>query len=365
MRKTKKDLMERVKELRCLYSVSELIESSHMTVEGIIQGAIDLIPAGWQYPELTRARISAGDIQRSSEGFEDIKVVQWGHIRVKGKNIGRIEVGYTELPANDQKDPFLPEERALLKAIAESLGRALERSESDNQLRLHTEALERANEELRRFAIISSHHLQEPLRKIINFSELLERSNDLDLDERGRRRMHYVVDAARRMRDLVNDLMIYMSLGGSDLDIESIDPTGPLARAIEGLGQEISWTAASVTNDPLPAVRVDEDGLNRVFYHLISNGIKFRGSHAPEIHISAKKAGPEWVFTISDNGLGFEQEYGQKIFELFERLHRPDEYDGTGIGLAICKRIIERHGGRIWAESEPGAGSKFHFSLPD
>jgi light-regulated signal transduction histidine kinase (bacteriophytochrome) len=212
---------------------------------------------------------------------------------------------------------------------------------------------------------VASHDLQEPLRMVSSYTQLLAERYDGMLDEKAKTYIDYAVDGAIRMQQLINDLLTYSRVRTRGGDFESVDTRAALGAAIVNLEAMIRESGALVTNDDLPSVTADSVQLAQVFQNLIGNAIKFRGESSPLIHISAKAEEHSWLFSVRDNGIGIDPKYQEKIFVIFQRLHTQREYPGTGIGLALCKRIIERHGGRIWCDSGPGAGAVFHFTLSD
>ena len=239
-----------------------------------------------------------------------------------------------------------------------------ERKKAEENLRLKLEELARSNAELEQFAYVSSHDLQEPLRMISSYLQLLQRRYQGKLDEKADKYIHFAVDGASRMQNLINDLLEFSRVTTKAGETEPIDSEFILNQVLSSLELYIKENKAKVSHDPLPEVIVDSSQLAQVFQNLIANGIKFHSEEAPKIHISADKKAGEWAFSVRDNGIGIDYQYSEKIFEVFKRLHKKEEYPGTGIGLAICKKIIERHGGRIWVESELGKGSTFYFTLP-
>jgi signal transduction histidine kinase len=230
-------------------------------------------------------------------------------------------------------------------------------------VRQRTAELERSNRDLEQFAYIASHDLQEPLRKIRSFTELLaERFRPL-VDETGARYVSFVIDGANRMQQLIQDLLTYSRVSRQSTGDESADLDLAFAQAIANLEDPIRESVAVVTSDKLPRVRANGEMMVHVFQNLIGNSLKFRRG-PPRIHVDASLQNGEWIIAVRDNGIGIPQEHLPRIFEVFQRLHSRSEYPGTGMGLSICKKIVERHGGRIWAESAPGQGSTFLFSLP-
>ena len=235
--------------------------------------------------------------------------------------------------------------------------------QADERLMSVLADLERSNKELEQFAYVASHDLQEPLRMISSYTQLLAQRYEGQLDEKAHKYISYAVDGAVRMQGLINDLLAYSRVNTRGKNFEPVDSHAALGAALRNLSVAIEENRAIVINDDLPIVRADATQLSQVFQNLISNSIKFRGADLPRINISARDVGHEWLFSVQDNGIGIEAKYVDKVFVIFQRLHTRKEYPGTGIGLAICKRIVERHGGRIWYESEPGKGATFYFTL--
>jgi PAS domain S-box-containing protein len=225
--------------------------------------------------------------------------------------------------------------------------------------------LRRANEDLEQFAFSASHDLQEPLRSVKIYSELLSTTCGGALDSQGLEFLTYLRSGATRMEMLVRDLLAYTQVTKFEKPVEAADSGEALATTLANLAGAISESGATVTADPLPCLPVHLTHLQQMFQNLIGNAIKYRSPERPPVvHISAERQGGHWIFTVSDNGIGIGPEYKERIFGLFKRLHTSDEYSGTGIGLAICQRIVDRYHGRIWVESEPGKGSTFRFTFP-
>ena len=239
-----------------------------------------------------------------------------------------------------------------------------DRKKAEETLKLKLEELARSNAELEQFAYVSSHDLQEPLRMISSYLQLLQRRYQGKLDEKADKYIYFAVDGAARMQTLINDLLEFSRVATRAKEPEPTDSEFILNQTLSNLELYIRQNNASVSHDPLPEVIADSTQLAQVFQNLIANGIKFQSEKVPKIHLSAEKKENEWVFSVKDNGIGIDPQYSEKIFEVFKRLHRKEDYPGTGIGLAICKKIVERHGGRIWVESELGKGATFYFTLP-
>ncbi|MFB0517363.1 MAG: ATP-binding protein, partial [Candidatus Neomarinimicrobiota bacterium] len=226
-----------------------------------------------------------------------------------------------------------------------------------------SEALKRSNQELEQFAYITSHDLQEPLRMVSGYSQLLARRYQGKLDADADEFIAYLVDGANRMKRLINDLLTYSRVQRAGRDFEPTDSEAALDQALANLHAAIEEQGAEVSHDPLPMVMADTSHLVQLFQNLIGNAIKFHGKDPPNIHVSAKENESKWIFSVRDNGIGIDPQYADRIFRIFQRLHGREEYPGTGIGLAICKKIVEHHGGNIWVESQPGKGSAFYFDL--
>jgi light-regulated signal transduction histidine kinase (bacteriophytochrome) len=231
-------------------------------------------------------------------------------------------------------------------------------------LREKTEELARSNEDLEQFAYVASHDLQEPLRMVTSYVQLLARRYQGRLDSDANEFIGFAADGAVRMRKLINDLLTYSRVGMRGNELEPTDSEAALAQSVNDLKVAIEESGALVTHDPLPTVMADRPQLGQLFQNLIGNAIKFRSNEPPRVHISASRNGNGWTFSVRDNGIGIAPEYSERIFVIFQRLHSREEYAGTGIGLAICKKIVDRHGGRIWVNSEVGKGATFYFTLP-
>jgi len=225
--------------------------------------------------------------------------------------------------------------------------------------------LKRSNTELERFAYVASHDLQEPLRMVANFTQLLERQYKDKLDENAMEYINFAVDGAKRMQNLINDLLAYSRVHTKGEKFEDVHLDKVFDDVLFNMEIPIEENNVIITKEPLPKINADYSQMVQVFQNLISNAIKYRRQETPQIQIFSQKQDYKWQFSIKDNGIGIKPDYFEQVFQIFRRLHTHDEYKGTGIGLAITKRIIERHNGNIWVESEPGKGSTFHFTIPE
>jgi signal transduction histidine kinase len=241
----------------------------------------------------------------------------------------------------------------------------LKRSHDDLEMRVEerTQELSRTNAELERFAYIASHDLQEPLRNAANFALLLEERYRERLDADGREFLGYIVSGMKQMRQLVDGLLLHSRLGRPP-QLAPTDCEALLRRVLSTFAMAIAESGATVTRDPMPIVQADAERLGQVFGNLLSNALKFRGEAAPVVHFGVEARGDGWLFSVRDNGIGIDPRYAGQIFEMFERLHGQSQYPGSGMGLAICRKIVENHHGRIWFDSRDGAGATFFFSLP-
>jgi light-regulated signal transduction histidine kinase (bacteriophytochrome) len=236
--------------------------------------------------------------------------------------------------------------------------------EAREQLAAQAEELARSNADLEQFAYVASHDLQEPLRKVTSFCQLLQRRYADQLDERADQYIEFAVDGAKRMQQLINDLLAFSRVGRTTEEFVEVHCDEALDRALRNLEAAIEDTGAEVVRSPLPAVEGDPSLLAALFQNVIGNAIKFRSDAAPRVEISAEEADGEWSFRVADNGIGIDEAYADRVFVIFQRLHAKETYPGTGIGLALCKKIVEFHGGRIWIDTTVGQGTTVCWTLP-
>jgi light-regulated signal transduction histidine kinase (bacteriophytochrome) len=258
---------------------------------------------------------------------------------------------------------FTPDGKTVLATIAQGQD-ITDRKKAEDALQEYAANLKQSNEDLERFAYVASHDLREPLRMVTSFSQLLEKNYKGRLDADADEFIGYIVEGGRKMDALVNDLLEFSRITSRGKPFEPTDMNAVLSEVLKSLSVTIRENNVEIEAGMLPIVWVDRSQMALVFQNLVANAIKFREALAPVVAIDATRVRNEWVLSVRDNGIGIDPEYHEKIFELFQRLHSRDEYPGTGIGLAICKRIVERHGGRIWVESQPGEGSTFFFTIP-
>ncbi|TYL40232.1 hypothetical protein CV102_01230 [Natronococcus pandeyae] len=239
-----------------------------------------------------------------------------------------------------------------------------EQNEREEQLEEAIDKLEKSNERLERFAYATSHDLQEPLRMVSSYLMLIERRYDDELDDEVLEYIDFAINGAERMRDMIQALLTYSRIDTGERTLEPVDLDAVLADVRTDLQLKIEEHNAEVSADSLPRVEGDEEQLRQVFQNLLDNAIEYTRTDEPTVHISAERDGPAWKLTVCDEGVGIEPDDADRIFQVFERLHTNDEHGGTGIGLALCERVVEHHGGEIWVDSEPGEGSSFSFTLP-
>jgi PAS domain S-box-containing protein len=268
----------------------------------------------------------------------------------------------TSIPVDYLGTPIV--ERGELIGSVVSFRDVTERQRAEQALAEKARELARSNTELEQFAYVASHDLQEPLRMVSSYTQLLARRYKGKLGSDADDFIAYAVDGAARMQRLIQDLLTYSRVGTKGREFVPADCEKLLDQVLGDLKVAIEESGAVVTRDALPIVRGDETQIGQLLQNLIGNALKFHNQESPHVHVSSKRNGKEWIFSVRDNGIGIDAQYAERIFVIFQRLHRRDEYPGTGIGLAVCKKIVERHGGRIWVESNQEKGATFYFTLP-
>jgi PAS domain S-box-containing protein len=269
----------------------------------------------------------------------------------------------SDFPIEIMLSPLENSEGILVTAAIRNI---TERKRSEEHLVKTVAELNRSNDELQQFAYVASHDLQEPLRMVASYTQLLAERYKGRLDSDADEFIAYAVDGSNRMQVLIQDLLAYSRAGTNGKAHRKISSDNALKEALTNLRATIQESGAVVTHDLLPMITTDGTQLAQIFQNLVGNAVKYHGAAAPRVHVSAAKTGgDEWIFSVRDNGLGIDPQYFDRIFVLFQRLHGQTEFKGTGIGLTICKKMLERLGGRIWVESQPGKGSTFHFALPE
>lgn len=240
-----------------------------------------------------------------------------------------------------------------------------ERRQAEQRLAQYAQELRQSNAELEQFAYVASHDLQEPLRMVASFTQLLKKRYQGQLDQDAEEFIGFAVEGAQRMQVLLNDLLAYSRVGTRGKPFGYVDCNVVLRKTLDNLAPAIAESGATITSDPLPTVLGDDVQLMQLFQNLIANALKFRSREPLKIHVLAGKKDGHWVMGVQDNGIGIAPEHQERIFLIFQRLHSRSEYPGTGIGLAICQKIVERHGGRLWVESQPLRGATFYFTIAE
>jgi len=267
----------------------------------------------------------------------------------------------TEFPAEISLSSIETEDGLLATAAIRDI---TDRKNAERDLARHAAELQRSNVELSQYAYVASHDLQEPLRMVVTYTDRLGEHLEGKLDPRAQEWANYVVEGATRMQSLIEGLLEFSRVRPEEAEFVQIDCEVVLRRALANLQAAIHESGAQITHDPLPTISADAVQLLQLFQNLVGNAVKFQGDAVPVIHVGCERDGAHWHFSVADNGIGIDSGDAERIFVLFQRLHSKDAYAGAGIGLALCKKIVDAHHGRIWVQSAPGAGATFHWLLP-
>jgi len=335
---------------------SEVTDTAEGFTRLIRTGAYDIILADYKLPQWRG--MDALDVLRR-ENLDIPVIVVTGYLGEE-RAVDCIKQGATDCVLKDRMGRLSPSVR---RALEEKRLRK-ERRDSEMELARKVEELARSNRDLEQFAYVASHDLQEPLRMVANYTQLLTERYRGKFDEQADKYLHYAADGALRMQALIQDLLKFSRVGKHQVELRPTESRAIVEQALANLQAAIQESGALVERSAIPVVMADPSQLTQVFQNLIANAIKFHGVEPPKVQIAAEKKGEQWEFAVSDNGIGIPADQQQDIFVIFRRLHGRGEYDGNGIGLAICKKIVERHGGQIWVEAQAGGGSCFKFTLP-
>jgi signal transduction histidine kinase len=327
----------------------DVAQTEEAFVEHVERNSYDIVLADYRLPSWNG--MATVEVLRQ-QGLEIPVIVVSGFLG-EAKAVECIKQGAADYVLKDHL-PRLPE--------------AVRRAQTEKKLReehrLAQQELARSNRDLEQFAYVASHDLQEPLRMVATYAQLLAARYQGQLDENADKYIHYVVDGALRMQILVQDLLAFSRVGRPGGASAPVNCHAIVESALKNLEAAIQESGTRIQYGQLPTIVAEASQLMQLFQNLIGNAIKFRGKEPPVIHITAEGCGQEWLFAVADNGIGIAPEHAEVVFAIFKRLHTRAEYPGSGIGLAICKKIVEQHGGRIWVESELGRGSTFKFTIP-
>jgi signal transduction histidine kinase len=353
-----------------LLLVEDNANDAELALHALREGGFDTVSETAQTPEdfLERVRNTSYDIVLADyrlpswNGMETVELLRSDGLDIPvvlvSGSLGELKA--VECIKQGAADYVLKDH---LLRLPQAVRRAIQERRLREERRKAQEDLARSNRDLEQFAYVASHDLQEPLRMVAAYTQLLAERYQGKLDANADKYIHYAVDGALRMQTLVQDLLAFSRVGRQGSERQMVSVASVVETSLQDLRAMISEIGAKVECGPLPSVIADPVQLSQVFQNLIGNAIKFRGDKQPHIRIAAEQQGREWVFSVTDNGIGIDPEYAELIFVIFKRLHTLAEYRGNGIGLAICKKIVEQHDGRIWVESPPGQGASFKFTL--
>ncbi|MDM8522456.1 PAS domain-containing protein [Desulfococcaceae bacterium HSG8] len=378
LEKQSRDLRERVKELQCLYGIADIVETPGIILKEIFQKIADIIPGGWQYPEITGVRLVVEGEEFKTGNFKETLWKQSGVIVLDGEEIGTLDICYLGEQSEDNECPFSKEERDLMEAIIERLGRIIEREQAkkaleelnltlEKRVKERTVQLEEMIDELKSFSYSVSHDLRAPLRAVNGFAQVLYEEYADKFDGDGRHYLEVVRSEAVRMGQLIDDLLAFSRLSRQDIRTGEVN----MNELVDEVTKSLQFSEDGIEkvrfemNCNLPSCTGDLSMLRQVWVNLLSNAVKYSAHNQEPLVETGCYTDDEnrVVYFVRDNGAGFNMKYYDKLFGVFQRIHSPDDFPGMGIGLAIVKRIIQRHRGRVWAESESGKGATFYFYL--
>ena len=352
----KRELEEREKELAAVRLATNLLETGDQPIDELLAEFVAKLPQSFRDPDHTAARVAVGDHEATTDGYEPRDRRITAHDRTANDTPITIEAVRLETEDDPDTEAFIDEERELIDTLATLVRLHFERREYIDELHAETRRLEQ-------FAYAASHDLQEPLRMISSYLQLIDRRYGDALDEDGEQFLAFAVDGAERMRAMIDGLLEYSRVETRGDPLEPVDLEAVLENVLTDLEVKITETGAEISSESLPRVEGDASQLRQVFQNLLENALEYSDG-TPRVHVSAERDGEEWVVSVRDEGIGIAPDERERIFEVFQRLHSREEHDGTGIGLALCQRIVDRHGGEIWVDSTPGDGSTFSFTLP-
>ena len=353
LRATQTDLQTGISNERTVAAAAVKSSTSHL-VDLLLIAAVVVFVAGLLFA-LTLRYLVVAPIARLAAEVAQVAGGDYGHEVTAG---GPPELATLGAGVNEMRSKIFNDLDTVRDARAQV-------EEKNQQLQAQTEELTRSNRDLEQFAYVASHDLQEPLRKVASFCQLLQRRYANQLDERADQYISFAVDGAQRMQRLINDLLAFSRIGRMTSNFVDVDLNQVVSEVVAQQQQNLARVHAQVTWDALPVVNGEEPLLTALIGNLVSNSVKFqRAGEPPRVHLSAQRHGDEWEVTCADNGIGIEPEFADKVFVIFQRLHNKDAYAGTGIGLAVAKKIIEYHGGRIWVDTTAGPGTTIRFTLP-
>lgn len=360
---TLRESLDHLQEGIAVFGPDDRLMFFNTTYKQIFGTVADMIRPGILFEDLIRAAAERGqniETQRKSEDWVQRR------LHAHRNPAGTFEHHFTDGRVVWVKEHQTGDGRTISTYvdITDLKLREQELSRRTEELKAHSRELKRSNEDLERFAYVASHDLQEPVRMVSSYCELLRRRYEGQLDDDADEFIAFAVDGARRMQQLISDLLNYARVDSQGRALEPTDMEAVFRAVRRTLTAAIDEAGGTVTTDPLPVVLGDATQLQQLLQNLIANAMKYCGARPPEVYVGARREDDGWTFSVRDNGIGLAPRYSERIFQIFQRLHGRDEYPGTGVGLAICKKIVERHGGRIWVESAEGRGSTFYFTLP-